>query len=218
MVGIDEPASGNQLPLRQRMLLLLGTPRCARELFERLEGASLKAVETALQRLARNRYVECATPTQRQSRLYRRTLTGDLWIVEFADCPPKPASDYLSQNDLNTRSWVQAGKYRRLVLRALDRPMRSKENRKAALQEYERIGANHVHAVLRDFRDRGIAYRNTQGQWILTSLGRRFREIELDGLPERPGINAPLWSRLTAPQEQGEADKDQEADEETEGV
>ncbi len=72
---------------------------------------------------------------------------------------------------------------------------------------YDRIGANHVHRVLRAFRARDIAQRDDAYNWSLTQLGCKLQQIELNDLPERPAIAGPLWERIKpAEQEQKQDD------------
>lgn len=187
------------------MLLLLGEPRCPREIRERIPGSRRKQIETSLHRLAQDRLIECVTPHVLQSRLYRRTYLGNLLVHELTGQEPGPWTIH-TEEELTIRAFVQAGRYRRYVLRAMhpDGNQTPKEIRRAVLPMHERIGANHVHQVLREFRTRGIAERDEHRRWSLTALGRKLRAIELDGLPERPPVSRPLWEKIEPAEQQGE--------------
>ena len=95
-------------------------------------------------------------------------------------------------------AWVQAGRYRRLVLRVMGEPLTTKQILKAILHHYERIGANHVHTVLWNLAHKSVARRLDDGRWMLTSKGRRLREVDAEGLASfrRPQVpNA--WSSVS---------------------
>ena len=214
----DTPPSSAKAPLRptrHRVLLLLGEPRCPREIRERIPGSHRKQIETSLHRLAQDRLIECVTPNIRQSRLYRRTYLGNLLVHELTG--EEPISWRINTDEeFAIRAYIQAGKYRRFVLRAMDpdREQTPKEIRKSVLPMYRRIGANHVHTVLRGFREHGIAEPDEHRRWSLTELGKTMLDIELDGLPERPTINRPLWEKikLTDQEPSGQGTKEDKED------
>lgn len=208
-------ADVSRLPTRQRVLILLREPRCAREIRERLPGTHRKQIETALHRLAQDRLAECVTPGVLQSRLYRRTYIGDLLVDELIGEPPRPWT-VMHDDELRTRAYIQAGRYRRLVLRVVgneDDPRTARELRKSVLPVYSRIGMGHVHQALRELMHRGVAVRDEHGRWSLTELGEKLQAIELDGLPKRPTVIRPLWERIEPAQQehqQGDPDGEQE--------
>jgi len=200
-------------------LVLLREPRCAREIRERLPGSNRKQIETAIQRLAQDRLVECVVPRVRQSRMYRRSYLGNLLVYELTGETPK-AWTVWEEGELLTRAYIQAGRYRRLVLRVLgedDDPRTARELRKSILPMYTRIGMGHVHQALRELRHKGVAKRDGHGRWTLSELGKKLQAIELDGLPERPAIPGPLWRRVEPTQQQedqqGEQGQQQDATE-----
>lgn len=193
---------------RDAVLEVLDAPRCARELRERT-GLGRKTVESALRRAQRQGLVGCATPDLRQSRLYELTPLGRAWRRERADGPidepddptrgellPGPINLH-DTNSLLTYAWVQAGTYRRLVMRNLSEPMTARQLRRRIILEHPRIGANHVRNTLRQLRERSIA-QAVDGMWTLTDLGERLRAVDLRGLPERPRLPA-RWTALTSP-------------------
>src|SRR5262245_58243497 len=110
---------------RDRIILELRTPRCAREIRERL-GIGRKAAESALSRLAHGGVARCLTPQVRQSRLYGLSALGRLLLAEI---DPAPGRLGAAEVPLDLYAWVQAGAYRRLVLRHLTEPLRSKQLR-----------------------------------------------------------------------------------------
>ncbi len=141
---------------------------------------------------------ECITPSVRQSRMYRRTYIGDLLVYELTGFRPSRWSQD-DHDDVVLRAFIQAGKYRRLVFRVMSSEedgQTPKEIRKSVLPSYQRIGANHVHGVLREFAQRGIASCDDSRRWTLTKIGQQLQAIELDGLPERPTVNRPLWEKI----------------------
>ena len=175
---------------RDRLLLLLEHPRCARELRERTR-MTRKAVESGIQRLVRRRLVRCITPDVRQSRLYERTALGHLLAQEI-----RPTARRVSATGhASAYAWLQAGSYRRVILRHLAVPLTARELRKLANRQHPRLGANHVHAVLRNFAELGIALRHADSSWSLTRLGETLRDADLDGLLERPAIPLALLVR-----------------------
>lgn len=184
------------LPTRQRVLILLNEPRCAREIRERVPGTRRKQIETVLQRLAQDRLIACVTPEIRQSRLYQRTYLGDLLVFEVLGELAATQVE-LSRDELRTRAYVQAGRYRRLVLRVVgEDPHTARELRKSILPMYARIGMGHTHQALRELCAKSIVRRDGHGRWTLTGLGEKLQAIELDGLPERPAISRSLWERI----------------------
>jgi|GEM_PF-4000431 len=183
------------MSVRQQTLLMLDIPRCPREIRERIPGTTKRQIESTISRLAQDRLIRCVTPETRQARLYERTYLGDLLYHELTWKTP-PKRGHWTDVELDARSFVQSGQYRRLLLLVMAGGQRSKEIRKAVLPLYDRIGANHVHRVLRVFAARGIARRDDDGLWWLTPLGEKLRSAELDTLPERPAISGPLWERI----------------------
>jgi hypothetical protein len=189
------------MTVRDALLPLLDAPRCARQLRER-SGCKRKAVETAIKRMADQRLVQCITPGLRQSRLYVLTPLGRLIVHEMTghsvpDLPDLPWPLY---------AWIQAGTYRRLVLRHLAHPMSPKSLRMSIVAEHKQVGANHVHTVLRDFAQRGIA-RNDGRTWSLSPLGEAFRRIDSQGSVEGPAIRAPLWTSAESPRQENDQDR-----------
>ena len=191
--GDPPPSPDADQPLQHRVLLRLEAPRCPRELRERIPNASRKGVETAVRRLLARRLIECVTPELRQSRLYRRTHLGRL-LAEELGAPDAELPDF-SESELRVYAWVQAGAYRRETLRAMDGPHTPRRLRRLVLPYHERFGATHLHTVLREFTDRGVAVRDALGMWRLTDLGRRVRAVDRAGLSKRPGIVGP-WMPL----------------------
>lgn len=187
------------LPTRHQLLLLLSTPRCARELRERILGSSRKRIESALHRLALDRLVVCVTPELKQSRMYQRTVLGQLLAKELGSGRHSEPAWVFSLDELRLRAWVQAGRYRREVLRVMAYPATPKQLRKAANRACPRFGANHVHKVLRDFDKRGIARRFNIQYWRLTPLGERFRHVELEELSQRVIPVEQSWRPIEAP-------------------
>ncbi len=189
---------GGTVGARDAVLRALDAPRCAREVRERT-GLGRKTVESVLRRAQGHGLVCCATPELRQSRLYELTPLGRAWMrerscaidggaVEPAQAPG--SSEGADAACLRTYAWVQAGTYRRLVLRNLVEPMTARRLRRRIVLEHPRIGANHVRTILRHLRGRGIA-RAEGGVWALTALGDHLRGIDQRGLPERPRVLAP---------------------------
>ncbi len=188
----DDPFA--QLPTRHRVLLLLSCPRCCREVRERIPGSHRKCIETAFARLKADRLIEPVTSCH-QSRLYRRSSLGNLLAKELTGDAPECPHD-LTQEELELRSWICAGRYRRLVLRAISQPMTAKQIRKIILPHFEQIGANHVHRTLRAFRVRAIVVPHDVG-WELTSSGSLQRDVELHELDQH--WEAPTgWGRLAS--------------------
>ena len=184
MIWIGQP-DDNDLPIRLRVLVLLGLPRCAREVRERIPGSKRKQIETTMHRLRDQGLILCVTPKLLQSRLYARTALGDRLAWRLSGIQPS-RSHTLNQAELDLRAWICAGRYRRLVLRVMDEPMTPKQIRRRVLPLYERISPNHVHGVLRDFAARSIAQGDPWRHWRLTPLGRRLHDVETDGLPAMP--------------------------------
>lgn len=172
-------------PIRFRVLLLLHMPRCAREVRERIPGSKRKQIETTMHRLRDQGLIVCVTPKLLQSRLYARTALAEQLVWRQSGVQPS-RSHTLNQAELNLRSWICAGRYRRLVLRVMDEPMTPKQIRRRVLPLYERISPNHVHGVLREFAARSIAQGDPWRHWRLTPLGRRLHDVETDGLPAMP--------------------------------
>ena len=140
--------------------------------------------------------MECVTPDILQSRLYRRSFLGELLAHELAESLPK-CPHKLVDDQRTLYAWIQAGKYRRLVLRVMVEPMTAKQIRKAVMPHFERIGANHVHTVLRHFAHKSVARRLDDGRWLLTALGRRMRDVDAEGLGalRRPPV-PDAWSKV----------------------
>lgn len=184
---------------RIRVLALLDIPRCPNEVRERIPGTSRKQIESVIRRLARDRLIVCVTPAARQSRLYGRSYLANMLLSEIIGVEVERTAK-LSERDLRLRVFLQAGRYRRLVLRAMpDRnepPMTARDIRRSVLTVHQRISAGHVHSVLRSFKQRGIATKDGSDRtWRLTALGARLREYELDGLLERPSGPMTAWGR-----------------------
>lgn len=180
-----EPDDAHTHPIRLRVLLLLHMPRCAREVRERIPGSKRKQIETTMHRLRDQGLIVCVTPKLLQSRLYARTALADQLVWRLSGVQPS-RSHTLNQAELNLRSWICAGRYRRLVLRVMDEPMTPKQIRRRVLPLYQRISPNHVHGVLREFAARSIAQGDPWRHWRLTPLGRRLHDVETDGLPAMP--------------------------------
>lgn len=157
---------------RNRVLVELRSPRCARELRERL-GLGRKAVESAIARLARAGLIECLTPMSLQARLYAPTSLGELLLAEI---DPSGTTRVVESATLNLYAWVQAGSYRRWTLKYLTSELSPKALRKRILEDCARIGTSHVHAVLRTFHGKAIADR-CNGIWSLTTLGWTLRDL-----------------------------------------
>lgn len=199
-----QSADTSKLPTRQRVLALLSEPRCAREIRERLPGTKRKQIETALQRLAQDRLIVCVTQEIRQSRLYQRTYLGKLLVFEILG-EINPSRCALSEEELYIRAYIQAGRYRRLVLRAMNdefSPRTARELRKSILPVYQRIGMGHTHQALRELEAKHIITRDGHGRWSLTKLGKKLHAIDLDGLPERPTISRPIWEQIKPAEQQ----------------
>jgi len=204
MAGRTDSAR-SALPTRHQALLLLHTPRCAREIRERIPGARRKRIETTLHRLAVDRLIRPVTRA-RQSRLYERTFLGEL-LAQDLGAGADTRLPKLSPEEFEVRAWVQAGAYRRQVLRSLAEPLTTKQIRRVVIASHERTGAGHVQRTLRDFAARGLAERDADRVWRLTPLGERLRLIELDGLLERPAVPTPTWEALRRGK-QGQAQQD----------
>lgn len=166
MNSLDPP-----LPTRDRLIPLLAQPQCPRELRERA-GLRKKTVESALHRMARAGWIRCATPAAKQARHYELTFFGRLLFHEVTGSPPRTISQrVLAEADiLPLRAWVQAGRYRRLVLKHLISPMSARSLRRCILGEYKAIGANHVHTALRSLRAFGLVL-NDGGLWRRSPRG-----------------------------------------------
>lgn len=183
--------------VREEIIPFMDRPRCPRELCERT-GRNRKGVETALQRMVRDRLARCVTPDRRQPRFYVLTALGEMFRQELTppgvQAPHPSHPPQLGPDELQLYAWVQSGVYRRVCLRHMGLPMRARELRKKVITEHERIGMNHVQAVLREFEARGIAARR-EGRWSPTPLGERLRNADLAGLPERPRVGSSPWVR-----------------------
>ena len=148
----------------------LDHPRCARELAERA-GLPRKTVESTLTRMAARRIVVCVTPQVRQARLYEPTTLGRLMRLHHGHTDGM--HDHLHEY-LFLYAFIQAGRYRRLVVQCLDEPMTPKQLRSRILQHYERIGMGHVHRVLSVLRCRRLIQCD-DGLWSLTMMGACIR-------------------------------------------
>lgn len=157
--------------IRERLVPYLATPRCPRELRE-LSGLGKKSVESALHRMRRSGWATCLTPHLRQARLYTLTFFGRLLYRELIGTSPEPGGS-LSKDEraLALHAWVQAGRYRRLVMAHLTEPLTARALRTRILNEYQAIGANHVHAALRSLRRRGLVERR-DGRWQRRAIDR----------------------------------------------
>lgn len=177
--------------IRDRVLVELRTPRCAREIREQL-GLGRKAVETAMARLTRSGLIQCLTPTSLQSRLYGPTSLGELLLAEL---DPTGTTRVVEEAMLNLYAWVQAGSFRRWTLKHLTAELTPKALRKRILQNGVRIGSNHLHAVLRTFHAKAIADR-CNGLWSLTTPGWTLRDLAFgDVHPEDFKMPEP-WTRV----------------------
>lgn len=194
---------------RETVLRTLCVPRCAREVRERT-GLPRKTIEGVLMRLLRAGLVACLTPTLRQARVYALSPLGQAWAAELLhqvdrrETPSVPSSHsttpFPSSNSFNAddpsfwavHGWVQAGRYRRLVVRHLAELATARQLRRRILLEYQRVGLNHVRATLRELAERGVCQR-ADGLWSLTELGRRLQAVDRLGLPERPCVQ--VWTR-----------------------
>lgn len=176
---------------RDRVLVELRSPRCAREIRERL-GLGRKAVESAIARLARSGLIECLTPRSLQSRLYGPTSLGELLLAEL---DPTGTTRVVEEAILDLYAWIQAGSYRRWTMKHLTIDLTPKALRKRIVQDCARISANHVHAVLRTFDANSIADR-CNGLWSLTTLGWTLRELAFGDLEATaPRVPEP-WTRV----------------------
>lgn len=172
------------LPARDQLIPLLAQPKCPRELRE-LAGLRKKTVESALHRMASAGWVRCATPGIKQARHYELTFFGRLLYHEVTGSPPRGAVlGVVARSDIvSLRAWVQAGRYRRLVLKHLVAPMSARLLRRRILGEYKAIGANHVHAALRALRSIGLV-TNDGSQWWRSQRGDETADSTL-GSKER---------------------------------
>jgi hypothetical protein len=160
---------------REAVIAALDGPRCTRELAEFL-GKSPKAVESALARLVRLGTVACVTPDIRQARLYDLTVIGRAWRSASGSGQQIDAS---LRPDLHTYAWVQAGAYRRIVLKhlALD-PRTPRQVRDGIKVAAPRMGMVHVWETLLTLADRGLAHRDGR-VWTLTPEGSRVKAYAL---------------------------------------
>ena len=156
---------------RERLVPFLRQPRCARELRE-LTRMHKKTVESTLRRMTKEGWTICVTPQARQARLYQLTYFGHLLLAELTGPGDSESSDAAAPppESLEVRAWVQAGRYRRLVLKHLTEPMTARALRRRILVVYQAIGSNHVHATLRELRRRGLV-QHSDGLWHRTLSG-----------------------------------------------
>lgn len=167
---------------REIVLPLLAVPRCTREVRER-SGLHRKSVDTAIRRAVRAGWARCVTPTLRQARLYTLTPLGRVWVREHQpECALAPS--VLEAEHLELHAWVQAGRYRRLVLRHLTEPLTTNELRQRILTEYDRIGRDHVRATLRECVAKGLVVK-TDSRWVVTSMSEQLR-LDKSTAPQRP--------------------------------
>lgn len=162
------------------VLMALDSPRCAREVRERL-GLKRKTTESLLARMRRRGLVTCVTPDLRQARLYALTTRGRLRAHELGAALVAEHPDRAERWALY--AWVQAGRYRRLALKHLETPLTPRALRKRIGREHDRIGANNMHGVLREFRQQGLAER-VESVWRLTPAGLRLRELAFGSLTQ----------------------------------
>lgn len=192
---------------RDAVLAVLDTPRCAREVAERI-GAPIKSVQTVLHRLVREGVVQCVTPELRQARLHTTTVIGRVARREaiealradageasgatsvqrgihnttadpFSDPSMSPCEPLgvAEHRLLSAYAWVQSGLYRRLALRHLGEPATPRALRVRMLGWHERISMTHVHEVLRGLRERGLAATDGDRVWTLTADGQRLQRL-----------------------------------------
>ncbi|MCA9272822.1 MAG: winged helix-turn-helix transcriptional regulator [Phycisphaerales bacterium] len=179
--------TGGNRSTRESVLALLDHPRSPREIAESL-GVRVKAVQSSLRRMKNARLVKVLTEAK-QSKLYTLTPLGRILREELCgdDAPlEKP------HGDLDLYAWVQAGAYRRAALVCLVHPMTTRELRKRVIRLHPRIGANHLHGVMRGFASRGIAVKD-QSVWRLSPLGLRLQRNMLT----RPPIVDAGWDQLS---------------------
>lgn len=154
----------------RRVLGELDHPRCARELSDRT-GLPRKTVESALVRMAARRIVVCVTPQVQQARLYEPTTFGRLMRLHqgHGNGMVQHSPEYLE-----LYAFVQAGRYRRLVVMCLDEPMTPKQLRRKILKHYDRMGIGHVYRVASILQHKGLLALD-EPEYRLTGIGTRIR-------------------------------------------
>jgi len=163
---------------RDRVLAVLDVPRCAREIADSL-GMPANTAQTILGRLAAEGMTRCVTPQVHQARLYGLTTAGRLMRIEQAGHPNRMNAPVMLMDDLALYAWVQAGRYRRLVLQHLHGMMSARVLRQSIMPTYPRLSMTHVYDVLRAFRARGLAVDDPVDGWQLTPQGRRLQHAAL---------------------------------------
>jgi DNA-binding IclR family transcriptional regulator len=163
------------MTIRERVLEALDAPRCAREIAER-SGLPVKTVQSVLARMADEGLARCVTPQVRQARLYALTAAGRRLRREVLGEWPQDAGDARPLDELVVYAWIQAGRYRRLVLQHLHETMTARSLRQTILPAHPRLSMTHVYDVLRAFRRRGVVEREGDG-WRLSVLGERLQRV-----------------------------------------
>jgi predicted transcriptional regulator len=159
---------------RDRILIALTGPRCARELADGL-GLHVRAVQTAIGRLAEDNLVDCVTPDLTQARLYSLTGLGrtkryDLTRENIVDEPPI---------DWDVYACIQSGSYRRRILTALDGTLTVRQIRKSLVEQGCGMQQSHIHSTLADMQAWDLVTKEDRQGWRTTPAGSTMRNYML---------------------------------------
>ena len=163
---------------RRRVLRSFTRPLTAKQLATRTH-IDFDTCRHVIRELSRLRLIQCLNPKARKHRVYWLTEGAHEVLVE----PSTGQSENWSLVDWALHGWA-SNRHPRAVLRALTRPMKPAELKRAGFLRDRscRMTAGHYRDTLRTLVARGLVEKKYPGKkkhalYSLTEQGRQFREL-----------------------------------------